>query len=163
VGSVVLLTGLPCSGKTTLSRALKERLGERAGVLDGDEVRRTLSADLGFSRADREMNLFRIGFVARAVGRTGGVAIIAAIAPYASSRDALRAACAADGVRFFEVRLFAPMSELMKRDVRGRYTSVPGFTGADAPYEVPVGAELQLDTANLTVGECVEKLVSMLA
>jgi adenylylsulfate kinase len=160
---VFLLTGLPCAGKTTLGRALKERLGPRADLLDGDEVRKTLCTDLGFSRADRETNLRRLGFVARAVARTGGLAVISAIAPYASSRAELRAACAADGVRFAEVHLHAPMSELYRRDVRGRYTSVPGFTGADAPYEVPHSPELKLDTASMTVEQCVARLVELTA
>ncbi|MBL8956075.1 MAG: adenylyl-sulfate kinase [Myxococcaceae bacterium] len=161
-GRVVLLTGLPCSGKTALSRRLAERIGERACVLDGDEVRKTLCADLGFTREDRETNLRRIGFVARAVARTCGTALIAAIAPYASSRTELRAACEADAVRFVEVHLHAPMPVLVKRDVRGRYHNVPGFTGSDAPYEVPASPELRLDTSTLELDVCVAAVEAVL-
>jgi adenylylsulfate kinase-like enzyme len=158
-GAVLLLTGQPCAGKTTLARVLVTRLGPRAGLLDGDEVRKTLCADLGFSREDRQKNLFRIGFVARAIARTGGLAVIAAVSPLAGARAELRRATDADGVRFFEVHVFAPLDELKRRDIEGRYAR---YSGPTSEYEPSAEVELSLDTSRLSVEACADQILRLL-
>ncbi len=142
--------------------------GQRAVELfDGDEVRKVLSADLGFSKADRDTQVRRIGFVARAVARTGAVAICAAISPYAAARDEVRAAAVADGVRFVEVALHAPLQVLTGRDTKGLYAKalagqLQHFTGVNDPYEPPRNPELRLDTSVVDEDACVASLMRVL-
>src|SRR6187397_1603965 len=123
-GFTLWMTGLSGAGKTTLTNALVKELHERGvsiEVLDGDEVRTNLSKGLGFSKEDRDTNIRRIGFVARLLARNGVVAIGAAISPYASTRDEVRAAAAKDGVQFVEVHAHATIDALAARDVKGLY------------------------------------------
>lgn len=166
-GLTVWLTGLPSSGKTTVGRALATRLaaeGHRVEILDGDLVREHLTADLGFSRADREENVRRIGFVAHLLSRNGVVAVCSVISPYRAGRDALRELH--DG-RFFEVHVSAPVEVCAQRDVKGLYAKqrsgeISGLTGVDDPYEAPLAPELVLPTHSQSLNHSVDLLMKAL-
>lgn len=162
-GLTVWLTGLPSSGKTTLANALEKRLaaaGHRVEVLDGDVMRTNLTADLGFSRADRDANVRRIGFVAHLLARNGVVVVVPVISPYREAREDVRRLH--EG-RFFEVYVAAPVEVCSERDVKGLYArqrtgEISGLSGVDDPYEPPVDADLVLHTENATLEESVEAL-----
>ena len=152
-GAILWFTGLSGSGKTTLATAIAARLRPLRAVeiLDGDEIRKHLSADLGFTREDRERNVWRIGFVARLLARHGVFAIAAAISPYASTRDEIRRLAAIDSIPFVEVFLDSELQSLVDRDVKGLYKraltgELPNFTGISDPYEAPTRAEIVLRT-----------------
>jgi len=166
----VWFTGLPASGKSTLARALRDELlkAKPTEVLDGDEVREYLSKGLGYTREDRDTNVRRIGFVARALARNGAIAIGAAISPYAAARDEVRELSKRDGVGFVEVHLDCPLETLVKRDPKGLYQKalagqLKHFTGVDDPYQPPETPELRLDTSRLSVEACVVRLREVLA
>jgi adenylylsulfate kinase len=160
-GATVWLTGLPSAGKTTIARALGQQLeadGRRVEVLDGDELRTHLTADLGFSRADRATNVSRIGYLARLLARHGVVVLVPVIAPFADARDQVRAEHDADGTAFVEVHVATAVEVCADRDVKGLYAKqrageVRGLTGVDDPYEVPESPELRLDTVGRSVPE----------
>jgi len=157
VGATLWFTGLPSAGKSTIAHALARRLaaeGRRVQVLDGDEVRPHLSGGLGFSRADRDTNVGRIGWVARLLASHGVLVLVPVIAPYAAARQAVREAHAAAQVPFAEVYVATPLAVAQDRDVKGLYAKarlgeITGLTGVDDPYEEPRSAELVLDTARL--------------
>jgi sulfate adenylyltransferase len=162
-GVVVCFTGLSGSGKSTVAGALAARLRElgprRVTLLDGDLVRAALSSELGFSRAHRDLNVRRIGFVAAEVARHGGAAICAPIAPYAATRQQVREAVEAVG-RFVLVHVATPLEVCEARDRKGLYARaraglIPEFTGISDPYEVPVDAEVVVDTSRGTVADAV--------
>lgn len=166
---ILWFTGLSGVGKSTLARRVQAQLtlNRPVELLDGDEVRKVLSADLGFTRADRDTQVQRIGFVARAVARTGAVAICAAISPYAAARDAVRAQAVGDGVRFVEVALHAPIEVLIGRDTKGLYAKalsgqLAHFTGVNDPYEPPAEPELRLDTSLVGEDACVAAVMRVL-
>jgi sulfate adenylyltransferase len=169
-GLVVFFTGLSGSGKSTLARALVDALledGRRTlTVLDGDVVRRELSRGLGFSRADRDLNVLRIGWVAAEVARHGGLAVCAPIAPYAATRAAVRAEAEAVG-DFFLVHVATPLAVCEQRDRKGLYARaraglIPQFTGISDPYEEPDDAELTLDTSTEPLSESLDRLLAAL-
>lgn len=162
-GLVVFFTGLSGSGKSTLARALVDRLGtvsdRSVSLLDGDEVRRLLSSGLGFDRASRDRNVQRIGYVASEIARSGGIAVCAPIAPYATSRAAVRTRVAPVGDLVL-VHVATPLDECERRDVKGLYAQaraglIPEFTGVSDPYEEPTDAELTIDTTQSTPNEAV--------
>ncbi|WP_410643351.1 adenylyl-sulfate kinase [Amycolatopsis sp. lyj-346] len=165
-GMTVWLTGLPSAGKSTIARGVAERLrarGRRVEVLDGDELRRGLTRDLGFSRADRTENVRRIGFVARLLSRNGVTVLVPVIAPYATSRLDVRSHHAEDGIAFAEVYVATPLGVCADRDVKGLYAEqragrLTGLTGIDDPYEPPVSPELALPAHTQSVAESVEAL-----
>lgn len=168
-GFTVFLTGLAGAGKSTLARRLEQVLGETYGrsvtVVDGDVVREMLSSGLTFSRADRELNIRRIGYVAGEVTRHGGICIAAAIAPYATARHSVRAQIAELG-GYYEVYLSTSLAECEKRDPKGLYRrarlgQVKNFPGIDAPYETPENPELRIDTARLKVDEAVRRILAL--
>jgi adenylylsulfate kinase len=169
-GATVWLTGLPSAGKSTIAAGVAELLreaGQAVEVLDGDVVRGNVTRDLGFSRADWEENVRRIGCVALAAGRARRVRVGAVIAPCAASRDAVRAAHAAAGVDFAEVYVATPVGVCGERDVKGLYAKqrageLRNLTGVDDPYEPPVAAELVLPADRQTVGESVAALFDFL-
>ncbi|HEX8627729.1 MAG TPA: adenylyl-sulfate kinase [Catenuloplanes sp.] len=167
-GLVVFFTGLSGSGKSTIARGLTDTLREGGDrtvtLLDGDVVRRELSAGLGFSRADRDRNVRRIGWVAAEVGRHRGVAVCCPIAPYAAARSAARQMAVAAGAGFVLVHVATPIEVCEQRDRKGLYAraragQLTGMTGVDDPYEVPTDADLVLDTSGLPVSEAVDAVL----
>jgi adenylylsulfate kinase len=170
VGATVWLTGLPSAGKSTIAHALAERLraeGRRVQVLDGDEVRPHLSAGLGFTRADRDTNVARIGWVAQLLARHGVTVLVPVIAPYADARQAVRQAHAEARVPFAEVFVATSLAVAESRDVKGLYAKarqgeITGLTGVDDPYEEPRSAELVLDTAEVDLDTSVELVAALL-
>ncbi|MEX0763196.1 MAG: adenylyl-sulfate kinase [Dehalococcoidia bacterium] len=149
-GFVVWLTGLSGAGKSTLARSIEEPLlqaGMRVEVLDGDQVRQNLSRGLGFSREDRDINIRRIGYVARLLARNDVAVIVAAISPYREVRDEIRASVK----DFVEVYVKCSVEELIRRDTKGLYEKalrgeIKNFTGVSDPYEPPIDPEVTVDT-----------------
>ena len=168
--ATIWITGLPCAGKTTLANALCEALrrsGAPVVVLDGDDVRRSLSVDLGFDEAARRENVRRCGAVAELITRSGVFAVVALISPSAAARDQVRALHAARGHRFVEVYLSAPLSVCEARDTKGLYARgraglARDVTGLDAPFDAPAAAELVIP-AEESVGAAVARLMALLA
>lgn len=149
-GFTIWLTGLSGAGKSTISQRLATELrarGQKVEVLDGDVVRTNLSRGLGFSKADRDTNVRRIGWVCELLTRNEVVAIAAAISPYRAVRDEVRERIG----RFVEVYMDAPVEVLAQRDPKGLYRSaqdgeVTSFTGVDDPYEPPLNPEVTCHT-----------------
>jgi adenylyl-sulfate kinase len=138
--------------------------GERTvTLLDGDVVRRELSAGLTFSKADRDLNIRRIGFVAKLLSRNGVATIVAAISPYRAVRDEVR-----DEIgRFVEVYVSCPLQDLVRRDVKGLYAralagEVQNFTGVSDPYEPPLNPEVVVETDRETIDESLAKILAAL-
>jgi sulfate adenylyltransferase len=169
-GVVVFFTGLSGSGKSTLARDLRAALLERGdrtvSLLDGDQVRRLLSAGLTFSREDRDLNIARIGFVAAEVARHGGIAICAPIAPYAAARAQVRAMVAEAG-DFVLVHVSTPLKVCEARDRKGLYAQaragiIGSFTGISDPYEEPDDADLVIDTSAVPRHDAVAEVLAYL-
>lgn len=169
-GLVVFLSGLSGSGKSTLARAVAHRLierGERVTLLDGDLVRRHLSAGLGFSPTDRDANIRRIGWVAAELAFAGGLAICAAIAPSQVVRAQVGQRVLDRGGQFVLVHVATPLNECERRDRKGLYAAarrgeLADFTGVSAPYDIPVEPDLRIDTTGRSVGECADELLSLI-
>jgi sulfate adenylyltransferase len=169
-GVTVFFTGLSGSGKSTVAAQLAVHAaaaGYGVTLLDGDVVRTHLSAGLGFSKADRETNIRRIGWVAAEVTKHGGVAICAPIAPYASTRAAARAMVERYG-RFVLVHVSTPLEVCEARDRKGLYAKARAgelteFTGISDPYEEPLDAEVVIDTSTVDVEEAVRRVWSAVA
>lgn len=162
-GLVVWFTGPSGAGKSTLSRHLANELrrhNRHATVLDGDEIRGHLSPDLGYSRAERDTNVRRVGFVAKLLAEAGACAITATISPYRAMRDEQRRAIK----NFFEVHCHCALEVLAARDPKGLYRramagELKNFTGVDDPYEAPLAPEVELDTGNETVEVSLAKIL----
>jgi len=165
VGAIVWLTGLSGAGKSTLAMALERALFDRgwsAYTIDGDNVRRGLNADLGFSPQDRQENIRRVGEVAALFADAGLVCITAFISPFQDDRA--RARAAAGQRRFFEVHVRSGLAVCEARDPRGLYRKarrgeIKGFTGIDSPYEDPDAPDLVIDTEHGDEAACIAQLV----
>ncbi|HCU65556.1 MAG TPA: adenylyl-sulfate kinase [Rheinheimera sp.] len=165
---VLWFTGLSGAGKSTVAGALEQALlarGAHTYLLDGDNVRHGLCADLGFSEADRSENLRRVGAVAGLMLDAGLIVLSAFISPLKSQRDAIRQALP-EG-RFIEVYVATSLEECEKRDVKGLYQKarlgeIKNFTGISDPYEAPEQPDIQLDTALLSLEQSVQQLLLML-
>ncbi len=162
-GFCIWLTGLSASGKTTIAKLVKNALlsrGLKVEVLDGDVIRRNLSEGLGFSRADREINLRRIAFVAELLVRHGIVVVVAAITPYQSIREEVRSTIG----EFFEVYLNCPLEICIQRDPKGLYKKalsgeIRDFSGLGDVYETPRHADIELKTHLESAENCMHKII----
>jgi len=157
-GFTVFFTGLSGAGKSTIASALLVKFMETGGrpvtLLDGDLVRKHLSSELGFSKAHRDINIMRIGFVASEITKNGGIALCAPIAPYDALRKEVRGMIQPYG-GFVLVHLATPLEVCEQRDRKGMYAKARAgilkeFTGISDPYEAPEDAEITLDTTDLT-------------
>lgn len=166
-GFTLFFTGLSGSGKSTIARILYAKLIEAGGrpvsLLDGDVVRQNLSSELGFSKAHRDINIRRIGFVAGEISKNGGVAICAPIAPYRETRRAVRELIEEHGA-FIEIHVATPLEVCEARDRKGLYAKarkgmIPEFTGISDPYDVPANPELRLDTSTLSPAQAVQEVL----
>jgi sulfate adenylyltransferase len=169
-GFVLFLTGLSGSGKSTIARDLRDVLAERGdrrvSLLDGDLVRQLLSAGLTFSRADRDLNVTRIGYVAAEIARHGGIAICAPIAPYAAARARVRDMVTEVG-DFLLIHVATPVQVCEARDRKGLYAKaraglISQFTGVSDPYEEPEDAELTIDTSVMTRQDATGAVLALL-
>ena len=166
---VLWLTGLSGSGKTTLARALEQALREinlHAFVLDGDQIRCGLSADLGFSAADRSENIRRIGEAAKLLSQAGVIAIVAAISPLATDRANARRTIGNEN--FIEIYCNAPLEVCEQRDVKGLYKrartgELADFTGVSSPYQAPQMSDVVCETGLESVEVCVKKILTHLS
>ena len=162
-GCVIWLTGLPSAGKTTIAVALASQLRERGlpvEVLDGDEVRRALSPDLGFSAEERQQHNRRVVYVSKLLSRNGVITIVPLISPYRGTRDLARCELG----RFLEVYVKCPVEECIRRDPKGLYAKALGgeisnFTGVSDPYEEPDCPEVTVETDLLPVEGCCQRIL----
>ncbi|MBO54725.1 MAG: adenylyl-sulfate kinase [Dehalococcoidia bacterium] len=165
-GFTLWFTGLPCSGKSTLASIIAKVLsdkGHKVEVLDGDEVRRHLGNDLGFSKPERDENIRRITYVAKLLSRNGVITIVAAISPYRELRDEARDAIE----NFVEIYVKCNLDICAQRDVKGHYAraskgEITNFTGINDPYEQPLHPEVVVETDKFNQSECAAKIVDAL-
>ncbi|RNI19543.1 adenylyl-sulfate kinase [Flexivirga caeni] len=171
-GVVLFFTGLSGSGKSTVARAVRNAILERSDrpvtLLDGDVVRRNLSAGLGFTPRDRETNIRRIGWVAAEIAHHGGLAICSPIAPAGATRQEVRGRVAERGGSFLLVHVATPVEECERRDRKGLYArarrgEIPDFTGISAPYDVPGDADLAIDTTDCSLDAARDAVLELLA
>lgn len=167
-GKVIWFTGLPCSGKTTIAKALIKELGARGfdtHLLDGDEMRNTpICTGLTFTRDDRNMNVRRLGFIASMLAEHGVIAVVASVSPYRDTRKELVKHAAMTGTHFVEVHVDCPAAVCAERDVKGMWAmahrgELTHFTGYDDPYEAPLAPDVRLFTHEASVEECVAELL----
>lgn len=165
-GFVLWFTGLSGSGKTTLARLIEKELrlrGMRVERLDGDVVRQSLTADLGFSKEDRDKNIQRVTFVAKLLSRNGVAVLASFISPYRATRDWVRS----EVTNFVEVFVDCSLDECIRRDVKGLYTKalageIPEFTGISDPYEPPLNPEIAVNTSDESIEESLAKIMGYL-
>jgi len=165
-GATLWFTGLPSSGKSTIAREVYQRLLDRGlpvELLDGAEVRESLSRGLSFSKEDREEHIRRMGYVAKLLSRNGVIAICAAVSPYRGTRDEVRR----NTRRFVEVYVECPVDVAEQRDSDGWYAKarrgeVAEFTGVNAPYEPPVSPEVHVRSDRESVDEAATKVLARL-
>jgi adenylyl-sulfate kinase len=165
-GAVLWFTGLPSSGKSTIARAVLNRLLDRGllvELLDGAEVRESLSRGLSFSREDREEHIRRMGYVAKLLSRNGVITICAAVSPYRATRDEVRR----NTTNFVEIYVECPLPVAEERDTDGWYArarrgEVDDFTGVNAPYEAPINPEVHIQSAVESVDDAAENVLSRL-
>lgn len=167
-GAVVWLTGFSGSGKSTVAMALEAHLvraGAKAYVLDGDNVRHGLNADLGFGPDARAENIRRVGHVAALFANAGVITLASFISPYRADRAAARALVPAG--QFYEVHVATDLAVCEARDPKGLYAraragEIKQFTGLDAPYEAPAEPEVVIDPGEVAVEACVATVVEAL-
>ncbi len=161
---------MPGAGKSTIAKALAQRLAEiqerPISLLDGDEIRKNLSSELGFSKEHRSLNVRRIGYVAHEISKNGGLALCSLIAPYEQDRVYNRQQITKRGA-YVEIYLSTPLSVCEERDVKGLYKKaregiIPQFTGINDPYEEPKKPEVTIDTTHSSIEEAVEVIVTYL-
>jgi adenylyl-sulfate kinase len=168
-GFTLWFTGLSGAGKSTVADLViveLDRRGRLTEPLDGDVVRTHLSKGLGFSKADRDTNIERIGWVASRITRHGGVAVVSAISPYRRTRAVARAMVEPFGP-FVEVHVHASVEECARRDVKGLYArafagEITEFTGVSDPYEAPEDPDLMLDTEAEDPGASAARVLAVL-
>lgn len=164
-GAVIWMTGLSGAGKSTLAMRLEQRLfnkGFHSYVLDGDNVRKGINADLGFAPEDRVENIRRVGEMAALIADAGLIVVSALISPYQADRDRARKAA---GMAFHEVYVKADLEICERRDPKGLYRraragDIKEFTGISAPYESPLEPDLVVDTAARSIDQCVDQILA---
>jgi adenylylsulfate kinase len=168
-GAILWFTGMSGGGKSTLANAVGRHIEtvRAVEILDGDEVRTHLSRGLGFTKDDRDINVRRIGFVARLLAKHGVFVITAAISPYADTRNEIRQLAAVEGISFIEVFVNPQLQSLVERDVKGLYKralagEIPHFTGISDPYEPPTHPELEIKTDAESVDVSAGRVVALL-
>ncbi|KAI1292270.1 Bifunctional 3'-phosphoadenosine 5'-phosphosulfate synthase [Halotydeus destructor] len=169
-GCTIWFTGFSGSGKSTIAMGVEDYLIRHriyAYTLDGDNVRRGLNRNLGFSDVDREENIRRIAEVARLFADSGAVCLTSFISPFRKDRESARSVHHADHLPFFECFVDTPLEVCEERDAKGLYKKarageIKGFTGIDALYEAPVDPDLVLKAGELTVSECIEHVIKMM-
>jgi adenylyl-sulfate kinase len=164
-GTIIWLTGLPASGKTTIANELKEALFD-AAILDGDVIRRGLCYDLNYSKEDRIENIRRTGEAALLLAKANVNVVCALVSPVREARENVRHRCREEGVHFIEVYLSTPIEACIQRDPKGHYAlalaeKLPKFTGVNSPYERPLTPELTLNTNVESLESCVNKIVKL--
>lgn len=165
-GRIIWLTGLSASGKSTIAQGLHEKLcqlGTLSFVLDGDKVRGGLCSDLGFSAEDRSENIRRVSEVAKLFKEAGVIVIVAFISPFREDRNRARAKVKKG--EFIEVYIDCPLEVCEKRDPKGLYAKarrqeIDQFTGVSSPYEPPLLPEICLKTHEMSIGKCIEEVLS---
>ena len=165
-GFTLWFTGLPCSGKTTVTQALAEELASRQlrhEILDGDEVRKNLTHDLGFSRKDRRENVLRNAFVAKLLARNGVISMAALITPYNDTQQELREKLNDCHM----VYVNCPVEVCADRDVKGMYEKakkgeIENFTGISDPYEEPIDPEIVIHSHEEDIEESTQKVLNYL-
>ena len=162
-------TGLPGSGKSTIARAIAALVAQDVDVeiLDGDELRATLSNDLGFSAADRDTHVRRVGFVAELLARHGTLVLVPVIAPYEPARQQVRRHHADHGSTYVEVHVSTPLAECVRRDPKGLYAKalhgrLPGLTGVDDRYDEPPDPDIRVDTTDIDVETAAARVCKVL-
>jgi adenylylsulfate kinase len=167
--TIIWFTGLSGSGKSTLAHAVEEELHKRGCktfVFDGDNVRHGLCGDLGFSEDDRTENIRRIGQMAKLFIESGVIALTAFISPFQVDRQRVRMMVEQDE-DFLEIYCKCPLEVCEKRDVKGLYQrarkgEIPDFTGISSPYEEPENADLIINTSELDIATCVNRVMELL-
>jgi adenylyl-sulfate kinase len=162
-GIVIWLTGLPCSGKTSISKEIEKYFKENnfpIQRLDGDIVRKTISNDLGFSKEDRDLNIERLSYIAQMLSENGVNVVSAFVSPYQKMRDFTRSLCE----NFIEVYVDCGIDECKRRDVKGMYAKaikgeIKDFTGVDDPYEIPKNPEITVNTEKESLEESSKKII----
>jgi len=161
------MTGLPGAGKSTIAVILKRRLEQDYGrfveVLDGDEIRKGLSRDLGMSRQDREEHARRVSYLAKVLSRNGVISIVALISPYRSSRESARESIGID--RFVEVYVKASLTTCERRDPKGLYAKarrgeITNMTGIQDPYEEPTAPDIVVNSESVSPERSSEVLIA---
>ena len=166
MSSVIWLTGLSGSGKSTIAEALQTRLGP-AFIIDGDTLRKGLCQDLGYSVQDRKEHVRRVAELAKLVASSGTTVIVALISPDKAARRSARSSVEGAAIPFYQVFVDAPLEVCEERNVKGLYQraragEITQFTGIEAPYDVPQHPDLQCDTANESIQASVDSIQAML-
>lgn len=170
-GATIWFTGLPAAGKSTIASAVEERLvveGRHAFLLDGDNLRHGLNADLGFGEAARTENVRRTAHVASLLAESGAIALVSLVSPYERDRQEAANLHASGGLLFLEVFVDAPLALCERRDPKGLYArarsgELAGMTGVGAPYEHPSSPDLVLRSGEETVEAAVDRVMQTLA
>ena len=165
---ILWFTGLSGSGKSTIANAVEKELfnrGNKTYLLDGDNVRHGLNKDLGFSETDRVENIRRIGEVSKLFVDAGLITLTAFISPFKSDRQIARSLVKYD--EFIEVFIDTPLEICEQRDPKGLYKkardgAIKNFTGIDSPYEAPIDPQIRINTDQLTVTQCADKVINYL-
>jgi adenylylsulfate kinase len=169
-GVTVWLTGLPGAGKSTIAATIASLMRDadiETEVLDGDELRSTISRDLGYSPQDRDAHCQRVGFIAEMLSSHRILTLVPVIAPESDTRGAIREHHRRKGTEFVEVYVATPVTECARRDPKGMYArayagDLPGFTGVDGVYEQPAAPELRMDTTDIDAATAAQRVLGLL-
>jgi adenylylsulfate kinase len=164
--TVVLFTGLPCAGKTTIAQSVHKACPNSV-ILDADEVRQTINKDLSYTKEDREENLRRVTQMAILMSKSSPLVLLCFVSPYDEIRKYMREEIEKEQINFYEVHVKTSLEECIRRDVKGMYKKaiegkIPVFTGISAPYEVPTNSDLVCNTQEKSIKECTDEVFSLI-